>query len=68
MRIDRYYIFNYPDANKFRLQSKKATESDVRREFELYGNIESLTIVRDEKGRNRGYCFIVYEREKDMKG
>lgn len=49
-------------------QSKKATEADVRKEFEIYGNIEYLTIVKDEKGRSRGYCFIVYEREKDMKG
>lgn len=24
--------------------------------------------MKDEKGRSQGYCFIVYEREKDMKG
>ncbi|KAF9517005.1 hypothetical protein BS47DRAFT_1326935 [Hydnum rufescens UP504] len=47
--------------------SKNATESDLRKEFEMYGAIEYLTIVKDKKGRSRGYAFIVYEREKDMK-
>lgn len=40
----------------------------MRREFETYGTIERVRIVRDKKGRNRGYAFIVYERERDMKG
>jgi hypothetical protein len=40
----------------------------LRREFETYGTIERVRIVRDKKGRNRGYAFIVYERERDMKG
>lgn len=30
--------------------------------------IEHLSVVKDEKGRSRGYAFIVYDREKDMKG
>ncbi|KAG6820309.1 hypothetical protein H0H93_002396 [Arthromyces matolae] len=46
---------------------KGATESDLRREFETYGTIERVRIVRDKKGRSRGYAFIVYERERDMK-
>ncbi|PPQ68354.1 hypothetical protein CVT26_005917 [Gymnopilus dilepis] len=46
---------------------KSATETDVRREFEGYGTIERVRIVRDKKGRSRGYAFIVYERERDMK-
>lgn len=49
-----------------RLQ-KGATESDLRREFEGYGTIERVRIVRDKKGKSRGYAFIVYERERDMK-
>jgi len=48
--------------------NKAATESDIRREFETYGTIERVRIVRDQKGRSRGYAFIVYERERDMKG
>ncbi|KAH6913258.1 hypothetical protein BKA70DRAFT_1096830 [Coprinopsis sp. MPI-PUGE-AT-0042] len=47
---------------------KTATETDLRREFEGYGNIERVRIVRDKNGRSRGYAFIVYERERDMKG
>ena len=31
--------------------------------------IYKIRIVRDkESGKHRGYAFIVYEREKDMKG
>ncbi len=27
-----------------------------------------MRIVRDKNGRSRGYAFIVFERERDMKG
>ncbi|KAJ4487459.1 hypothetical protein C8R41DRAFT_767930 [Lentinula lateritia] len=47
---------------------KSATENDLRREFETYGTIERVRIVRDKKNRSRGYAFVVYERERDMKG
>ncbi|KAF8501443.1 hypothetical protein F5888DRAFT_1672296 [Russula emetica] len=47
---------------------KNATENDLRREFEMYGTIERVRMVKDKKGRSRGYAFIVYERERDMKG
>ncbi|KAF9523537.1 hypothetical protein CPB83DRAFT_775312 [Crepidotus variabilis] len=47
---------------------KTATETDLRREFEAYGTIERVRIVRDKKNRSRGYAFVVYERERDMKG
>ncbi|KAH9925535.1 uncharacterized protein B0H18DRAFT_1085236 [Fomitopsis serialis] len=46
---------------------KNATDSDLRREFEGYGSIERVRIVRDKKGRSRGFAFIVFERERDMK-
>ncbi|KAH0833142.1 hypothetical protein J3R83DRAFT_12139 [Lanmaoa asiatica] len=48
-------------------QHKTATENDLRREFETFGTIERVRIVRDKKNRSRGYAFIVYERERDMK-
>ncbi|KAJ3001079.1 hypothetical protein NUW54_g6659 [Trametes sanguinea] len=48
--------------------NKNATENDLRREFESYGNIERVRVVRDKNGRSRGYAFIVFERERDMKG
>ncbi|KAG9018040.1 hypothetical protein FRB90_012543 [Tulasnella sp. 427] len=47
--------------------SKRATETDLRHEFEQYGVIEKIRIVKDKKGRSRGYAFVVYDREKDMK-
>jgi len=49
-------------------QSKNATENDVRRHFEQFGPLERVRVVRDKKNRSRGYAFLVYERERDMKG
>jgi U1 small nuclear ribonucleoprotein len=34
----------------------------------MYGAIERIRIVRDKKGKSTGYAFIVFERERDMKG
>ncbi|KAJ5635979.1 uncharacterized protein N7484_009292 [Penicillium longicatenatum] len=48
-------------------------ESDIEREFGRFGPIERIRIVKDtvspkaSKKPNKGYAFIVYEREKDMK-
>ena len=44
------------------------TEDDLRREFESYGPLERVRVIADKDGKSRGYAFIVYEREKDMKG
>lgn len=44
------------------------TESDLRREFEMYGPLERIRVVRNKDSKSRGYAFLVYEREKDMKG
>jgi U1 small nuclear ribonucleoprotein 70kDa len=44
------------------------TESDLRREFEMYGPLERIRLVRNKDGKSRGYAFLVYERERDMKG
>ncbi|OAL31845.1 hypothetical protein AYO22_00715 [Fonsecaea multimorphosa] len=48
-------------------------EADLEREFGRFGPIERIRIVKDEttpkpKKPHRGYAFIVYEREKDMRG
>ncbi|PTU25630.1 hypothetical protein P175DRAFT_0529195 [Aspergillus ochraceoroseus IBT 24754] len=48
-------------------------EADLEREFGRFGPIERIRIVKDtvtpkgSKKPHRGYAFIVYEREKDMK-
>ncbi|KAL4761172.1 U1 small nuclear ribonucleoprotein 70 kDa [Aspergillus foveolatus] len=53
--------------------SYEATEQDLEREFGRFGPIERIRIVKDTvtpkgaKKPHRGYAFIVYEREKDMK-
>lgn len=47
--------------------SYEATEDDLHREFGVYGPIEHLKLVKDKEGKSRGYAFIVYEREKDMR-
>ncbi|KZW02864.1 RNA-binding domain-containing protein [Exidia glandulosa HHB12029] len=46
---------------------KNATDADLRRAFEPYGPVERVRIARDKKGRSRGYAFIVFDRERDMK-
>ncbi|CCG81040.2 U1 small nuclear ribonucleoprotein 70 kDa [Taphrina deformans PYCC 5710] len=44
------------------------TEDDLQREFGRYGAIERVRIVRNTKDEKpRGYAFLVFEREKDMK-
>ena len=48
-------------------------EPDLEREFGRFGPIERIRIVKDEaspksKKPHKGYAFIVYEREKDMRG
>ncbi|KAG2221755.1 hypothetical protein INT45_003395 [Circinella minor] len=47
--------------------SYELTESDLMREFEQYGPIKNLRLVRTPEGKPRGYAFIEYEREKDMR-
>lgn len=57
--------------------SYEATEQDLESEFGRFGPIERIRIVTDthqnekpnkKKKKHRGYAFVVYEREKDMRG
>ena len=49
---------------------------DLEREFGRFGPIERVRIVvgsqedhkKKRRGKSRGYAFIVFERERDMKG
>ncbi|KAI8390874.1 uncharacterized protein BYT42DRAFT_554645 [Radiomyces spectabilis] len=43
------------------------TDKELKEEFELYGPIKNLRLVRTPEGKSRGYAFIEYEREKDMR-
>ena len=43
------------------------TEKNIKREFEQYGPIKFVRLVEDEDGKSRGYAFVEFEREEDMK-
>lgn len=43
------------------------TESRLRDVFEKYGPIESLVLVKDHEGKSRGYAFVEYTYDADLK-
>lgn len=43
------------------------TEKKLKREFEVFGSIKRVRMVYDQKGKPRGYAFIEYEHERDLK-
>lgn len=47
--------------------SYETTEQQLRHEFEQYGPIKSVRLVEDAEGKSRGYGFIEYEKEADLK-
>lgn len=47
--------------------SQDTTTHKLRREFENFGPIKTLRLVQDEEGECKGYAFIEYENEADMK-
>jgi U1 small nuclear ribonucleoprotein len=47
--------------------SYETDERKLKREFEMFGPIRSLCLIKDKEGKSRGYAFIEYENEKDYK-
>mmetsp|Transcript_48652 Transcript_48652/g.126885 ORF Transcript_48652/g.126885 Transcript_48652/m.126885 type:complete len:320 (+) Transcript_48652:98-1057(+) len=47
--------------------SYDTTEKKLKREFEVFGVIKKARMVYDQKGKPRGYAFIEYEHERDVK-
>mmetsp|Transcript_5609 Transcript_5609/g.7060 ORF Transcript_5609/g.7060 Transcript_5609/m.7060 type:complete len:431 (+) Transcript_5609:68-1360(+) len=47
----------------------EVTERKLLREMEAYGPVKDLKLVTDKKaaGKSRGYAFVEYEHEEDMK-
>jgi len=43
------------------------SEHKLKREFEMYGPIKKVRIINDKDGKPRGYAFVEFERERDMK-
>ena len=59
--------------------SFQADEKDLQQAFGRYGRIAQVRVIREQgqaktekavrnKGKSRGYAFVVFEREDDMKG
>ena len=46
------------------------TERLLKREFERFGEVKMVKIVKEkeEAEKPRGYAFIEFERERDVKG
>jgi len=47
--------------------SFETDEKSIRREFENYGPVKKVSMITDNDGKPRGYCFVEYERERDMR-
>lgn len=46
----------------------EVTERKLLREMEAYGSVKDIKLVTDpKKGKSRGYAFVEFEREDDMK-
>lgn len=45
----------------------ETTERTLRRVFEDWGPLKDVKIIQDREGRSRGYAFIEYEHERDLK-
>lgn len=44
------------------------TERQLKREFERFGEVKKVILVKEkDTGKPRGYAFIEYERERDVK-
>ena len=46
---------------------KNVDENLLKYEFEEFGTIKEVKIIRNRKGENKGYGFIEYERTKDFR-
>ena len=47
--------------------SFETTDARLKKEFELYGPIKSIKVVRDTEGKSKGYGFIEFENEEGYK-
>ena len=42
-------------------------EKQLKKEFERYGKVVSVRLIKDAQGKSRGYAFVEFEREKACK-
>merc|ERR1712056_163255 len=72
--IDKYDPHKDPNANGDPFKtlfvariSYDTTEKKLKREFEVFGSIKKVRMIYDQKGKPRGYAFVEYEHERDLK-
>lgn len=41
------------------------TEERIKKEFEIFGSIDRVRLVMDQKEKSRGYAFVTFFRERD---
>jgi len=37
----------------------------LRKDFEIFGKIDFVRLVKDQQGKSRGYAFITFRNERD---
>jgi U1 small nuclear ribonucleoprotein len=45
----------------------EVNERKLLREMETFGPVKDIKLVSDKEGRSKGYGFVEYENEEDMK-
>ncbi|GFH61840.1 U1 small nuclear ribonucleoprotein 70kDa [Chaetoceros tenuissimus] len=45
----------------------EVTERKLLREFDSYGNVKDIKLVKDQNGKSKGYAFVEFEEEEAMK-
>ena len=45
----------------------EVNERKLLREMESFGNVKYIKIIKDKEDKSRGYAFVEYEHEEDMK-
>jgi len=43
------------------------SEHKLKREFETYGSIKKVRVVTNKEGKSRGYGFLEFEKERDLR-
>lgn len=43
------------------------TSEDLKAEFEYYGPVKKVILIKDKKGKSRGYAFVEFESSRDLK-
>merc|ERR1712146_419834 len=47
--------------------SYDTTEKKLKRELEVFGSIKRTRMIYDQKGKPRGYAFVEFDHERDLR-